>query len=207
MRIIAILIAMLGVLQVNAQCVPCNILLAKDRIHPYIVRMEVDDPEGIFTTYDINVNDTVYYYNEGLTVYVVNNVYAIRNNEANVELLYVDTEYPFDDYRQWPSIGRCVLLKSGRQYHYVAGIDEQFQEALSRRASGIITSLGDKTYYHVQTVSSDVWTIHHNMGKYPCVNVFNEGGVMIFYSYIEYVDLNTVLIHFSIPTTGVVYLN
>ena len=190
-----------------SQVLQGNILYAKDRYNPYNVRMEIDDPEGLYNTYDLAVNDSVYIYNEGLTVYVITNIFSIRRNEAVAELTYVAKEYPYGDYVEYPVTGKCVIIKNGFTYHYVSGIDELFQQALSRRFSRLVVNSADKSYVHIQGTPSDTWTINHNLNKYPCINVFNDNGVMIFYQYIEYVDLNTVVVHFAVPATGRVYLN
>lgn len=65
---------------------------------------------------------------------------------------------------------------------------------------------GDLSYLHEQTTAAAVWTIQHNLGKYPSVTVVDsagdecEGGV-------DYVGLNTVILTFSLAFSGRAFLN
>ena len=53
-----------------------------------------------------------------------------------------------------------------------------------------------------QDVASNVWVIPHNLGAYPIVRVFVDGYEIQPYS-IQFPDLNTVVISFTIPLTGI----
>lgn len=58
---------------------------------------------------------------------------------------------------------------------------------------------------HLQSVSSEVWTITHNLNKRPSVEVFSTiSGVVaqIFPRTIKYPDLNTAEITFTSHRTG-----
>jgi len=50
------------------------------------------------------------------------------------------------------------------------------------------------------------WTIAHNMGKYPSIEVVDTGGNVLWPD-IDYVDANTITVSFTNPTAGKAYLN
>ena len=67
----------------------------------------------------------------------------------------------------------------------------------------------DKTFIYAQAEAVDVWTIKHDMNKYPSVTIigdFDNGRESVLGD-IEYVDDNTLTIHFDEPVKGTAYLN
>lgn len=61
------------------------------------------------------------------------------------------------------------------------------------------------SYKHIQDTPSDVWTIDHNAGGYPCVDVYvmiDEALVKIMPNEISYVSPSTCTISFTSPRTG-----
>lgn len=65
---------------------------------------------------------------------------------------------------------------------------------------------GDKTYIHTQGSALDVWTIEHNLGKYPSVSVVDSGGSVV-YGNIDYIDNDSLTVTFAAPFGGKAYLN
>jgi len=66
----------------------------------------------------------------------------------------------------------------------------------------------DKTYNHNQMSPAEVWTIHHNLNKYPSVAVFDStGDGELVYGDIAYVDANTLTVSFSAGFAGMAFLN
>lgn len=61
-------------------------------------------------------------------------------------------------------------------------------------------------YTHLQTVSSPVWTINHNMGKRPAVACVDSAGDEI-EGNVTYPTVNQVVVTFSAATGGEAYLN
>ena len=57
-----------------------------------------------------------------------------------------------------------------------------------------------------QTISSAIWTISHNMNKFPGVTVILNNNLEVYGSK-KYVDSNTIELTFSRPISGKVYLN
>jgi len=64
----------------------------------------------------------------------------------------------------------------------------------------------DKTYRHVQSVSSDTWTINHNLNKYASVTVQDSAGSIVI-GEITYNNKNTITLTFSGAFSGEAHLN
>lgn len=68
--------------------------------------------------------------------------------------------------------------------------------------------LAQATYVHHQDVSSAVWTVHHNLSKFPSVttveNVYPTNEIK---GDVAYPDRNTVTITFNQAITGKAFLN
>jgi hypothetical protein len=65
---------------------------------------------------------------------------------------------------------------------------------------------GDLTYVHTQTSPSALWTVIHNLGKNPSVEVVDSGGSEIVPD-VHYDNINQVSISFGSATSGKAYLN
>jgi len=64
----------------------------------------------------------------------------------------------------------------------------------------------NQNYVFNQMVSSDLWTITHNLGRHPAVTVVDSAGGFVVGD-ITYTDTNTLQISFSAEFSGKVYLN
>lgn len=62
------------------------------------------------------------------------------------------------------------------------------------------------TYIHEQGVASAVWTVQHNLNKYPSVTVVDSSENVIIAD-VEYIDANTVKITMKGASKGRAYLN
>ena len=65
---------------------------------------------------------------------------------------------------------------------------------------------GDKNYVWTQSQSAAVWTINHNLNKYPSIRVEDSAGNDVIGDY-EYLDANTVVATFTGAFSGKAYLN
>jgi hypothetical protein len=65
---------------------------------------------------------------------------------------------------------------------------------------------GDKNYVHNQSVLAASWSVAHNLGKYPAVEVVDSGGSLVLPD-VVYVDVNHVQLDFASPNTGKAYVN
>jgi len=69
-----------------------------------------------------------------------------------------------------------------------------------------VSSFNNVSFDFTQGVPSAVWSITHNLDKYPSVTVVNESKeVMI--GNIQYIDKDNITITFSAPFSGYAYLN
>ena len=65
---------------------------------------------------------------------------------------------------------------------------------------------GDKNYVFTQAIPSVLWTINHNLNKFPAVTVVNINNVTM-YGNVTYLDLNNLEIEFSAGFSGKAYMN
>lgn len=68
------------------------------------------------------------------------------------------------------------------------------------------TALQTTTYSHTQSVSANPWIINHNLNAFPTVWVIDPLG-RAGWTEVEYVNNNTLKVHFPGPQTGTAYLN
>jgi hypothetical protein len=66
--------------------------------------------------------------------------------------------------------------------------------------------VGDKNYIHDQGISSSVWTITHNLNKFPSVTVKDTAGEEV-EGEVEHISVNQLTITFSASFSGVATLN
>lgn len=65
---------------------------------------------------------------------------------------------------------------------------------------------GGATYTHTQTIALAVWTVAHNLGRYPSVSVTDLLGRLIVPD-VAYLDDNLVQITHGLPLAGFAYCN
>lgn len=70
----------------------------------------------------------------------------------------------------------------------------------------LIATATDNNYAHNQAVANTVWTIAHNLGKFPCVQVFDDSGNNV-EGEISHTDNNNLTITFNTAFAGDAYLN
>jgi len=66
--------------------------------------------------------------------------------------------------------------------------------------------VGDKNFVYTQSVPSTLWTITHNLDKFPSVSVVNINNVTM-YGNVVYLNLNELQIEFSAGFSGKAYMN
>lgn len=76
--------------------------------------------------------------------------------------------------------------------------------------SGMYTSSSsdsiNKFYVHDQNIPSKTWIIEHQLNKFPSVTVVDSAHGVVFAD-IVYRNNTTIVVDFSTPCTGTVYLN
>lgn len=105
---------------------------------------------------------------------------------------------------QWSSVN--PILADGEQGLETDTLRVKFGNGVDHWNDLSYASSGDKHFEHAQGVPSDVWTINHNMGKYPSVYVKDSTEEQVI-GEIEYVNANQVVVTFSGAISGVAYLN
>lgn len=64
----------------------------------------------------------------------------------------------------------------------------------------------DANYIHDQMLSSNVWTINHDLDKYPSVSIVDTGGNLVVGD-VEYISKSQLKIYFNYEFSGKAYLN
>lgn len=64
----------------------------------------------------------------------------------------------------------------------------------------------DKHYVHTQGAAAQSWTITHNLGKMPAVEVVDTGNNIVIGD-VEYISLNQIRVNFTSAFTGKAYIN
>lgn len=64
----------------------------------------------------------------------------------------------------------------------------------------------DKNYVHNQNVSSTVWVVTHNLGKYASVSVVDSAGTVVI-GQVDYNSLNEITLTFKASFSGKAYFN
>lgn len=70
--------------------------------------------------------------------------------------------------------------------------------------TGIVFISG--TFVYTQNTPSTTWNVSHYLGKFPSVTVIDSAGTQVFGD-INQIDSNHLVIQFSAPFAGTVYLN
>lgn len=69
-----------------------------------------------------------------------------------------------------------------------------------------LVALADKNYLHTQAVANVLWTVNHNLGKYPSVRIKDSLGQAITGDIVD-ISINQLTIEFSTAQTGVAIIN
>lgn len=80
------------------------------------------------------------------------------------------------------------------------------QVLLADGTTGAISSFADNHYVHTQSVASSVWSVAHNLGKFPSVTVIDSGNNVVFGD-VQFIDNNNVIITFTSSFSGKAYIN
>ncbi|TFZ81157.1 hypothetical protein [Candidatus Macondimonas diazotrophica] len=99
-----------------------------------------------------------------------------------------------------------VVVDGAQVYHNMTAL--RFVGAtgvVTHAGGGVIdvnfSGLGGSTYKHTQASASDTWTVNHNLGYNPTVQVFNSGGQVVIAD-ISHTSLNQTVISASLAFSG-----
>jgi len=65
---------------------------------------------------------------------------------------------------------------------------------------------GNVSYIHTQAVPAAVWTVNHNLGRFPSVSVVDSAGTLVF-GEVRYVSNAQLTVTFSAAFGGKAYIN
>lgn len=65
---------------------------------------------------------------------------------------------------------------------------------------------GDLNYTHIQIAATTLWSVIHNLGKFPSVTVIDSGDNEVIGD-VLYLSNNSLEISFTVPFSGTAYLN
>ena len=117
-----------------------------------------------------------------------------------------------DRYVVATTVGRNSLLTNGRTHLgiqvYVEDIKILYLLQGPANTDWVEIGLGgsDLTYLFDQTPAATLWTINHDMGKYPAVQIFDASGDEV-HGFVNYVDVDNLTITFNIAFAGKATLN
>ncbi|RMH47904.1 MAG: hypothetical protein D6688_02855 [Alphaproteobacteria bacterium] len=143
-------------------------------------------------------------------------------------MLYNSTKKRYD--HMWSVFHHLVDKICGGSANYSAELNEYIEEILTNLADGQTVSRThtnlsikpfdpedfcagsananvDKNYVFNQNVATNIWTIVHNLDKYPSVTVTDHSNKVVVPDTIEYLDNNTVRLTFLQPQAGSAILN
>lgn len=86
---------------------------------------------------------------------------------------------------------------------YDLGLDDN---DVQLRVDGCICVLKRISYIHRQQTAAAVWTITHNLGRFPSVTVVDSADTQVVGD-VDYIDENTLTVSFVAPFSGSAYLN
>ena len=89
---------------------------------------------------------------------------------------------------------------------YIGGSGELIENAFYEMSLFNPFPSGDKTTVFVQSVPSTLWTVTHNLNKFPSVSVVDTANTQVF-TIAEYIDTNTLILTFSAAFAGKAYMN
>jgi hypothetical protein len=107
--------------------------------------------------------------------------------------------------------GASVRLRVGETLRGIHDIEFVGASVALTGHAAVVTVPGpgagsDAFYQHDQLAASTDWTVPHGLGKKPAVSVVDSGDTQV-EGDVEYVDDNTLILHFSVPFSGSAYLN
>lgn len=70
----------------------------------------------------------------------------------------------------------------------------------------VLGDIESSTYTHVQSTPATVWTINHNLGRYPSVTILDSANSEVVGDY-TFVSLDRLQVQFEVPFAGTAYLS
>lgn len=130
---------------------------------------------------------------------------------------------PSQDFPQMsPSAGKPILpfnpeyanrfielLDTFRSYEGQGGkflMVKETEDGITLAEIGDLADISDKNYIHTQASANVLWTVNHNLGKYPAVRIKDETGHALVGDIVD-ISINQLTIEFSSAQAGVAIIN
>jgi len=130
--------------------------------------------------------------------------YAIENNYKFPGVYFVQTAGTYTNFGITVDQADLALSIIMLIPNIIDGIFVDYRKEIYTIDTSSIIS--DRTYRHAQSLSSNTWTIQHNLGKFPSITISDSAGSVV-EGEVQYVDLNNLIINFSAPFGGYADLN
>ena len=191
-------------------------------IPPDLGIVEVTSPSLGYLTAEGNLETQVFVNDEDLII--ENNIFTVVIDESPsividpVEIINEVIVSPEVTYVVVNSVGiqgppgsgtadEILDLTSITSDDITEGTTNLFLSIEERTAIANIADGGvDRHYTHAQDIETAVWSINHNLGKYPAVHVVDSAGTVVI-AEIDQIDTNNLTVTFAYATTGKVYCN
>jgi hypothetical protein len=85
-------------------------------------------------------------------------------------------------------------------------IVKESEDGITTAEVGDLAQIADKNYIHAQNSALVLWTVTHNLGKYPSVRIKDATGHSMVGDIID-ISTNELTIEFTEPQTGVAIIN
>ncbi len=122
-------------------------------------------------------------------VWFEGNVYkCIKNNEG------ISPLHP----KYWVNLGPGYLLQE-EQPDWDA---EQGRTAIRNKPDIV----NDKTYVHIQNTASNIWTVEHNLAKFPSITIVDSANNTVFGN-VKHINTNRVSVVFTSAFSGKAFCN
>lgn len=138
----------------------------------------------------------------------------IRNQNVKIKAKVFDTDITIksnigsNDKKIKGQVSSIPTATTERKGIIRIATDEEALEGIDNSTAITPYTLRLATHYtHEQAIASDVWVIHHNLGKRPSVTVVDTAESEQIPDEKEYNDDNTVTLYFLSEFAGKAYLN
>ena len=124
---------------------------------------------------------------------------AENNNTINVTLNSPIIETTITPNAQIQS----TVITGGRGY---SAYEIWLKEGHTGTEADFLSWLKNDSYVHDQLSSSEIWTINHNLGKYPSVTIVDSANSWVI-GEVTYINENQLMVQFTATFAGKAYLN
>jgi len=83
---------------------------------------------------------------------------------------------------------------------------KESEDGITVAEVGDLVSISDKNYIHTQGSANVLWTVNHNLGKYPSVRIKDGTGHQIVGDIVD-ISINQLTIEFTSAQSGVAIIN